>query len=84
MPGWWKHKSWPTKAMTVLATILILQIGLCVGATDWMTPWYVSVFHPASGELGPGIDLAVLQAFLCLFTLALMLVVGLIWASRKH
>jgi hypothetical protein len=28
-PGWWRRRSNPAKAITVLATLCVLEIGLC-------------------------------------------------------
>jgi len=30
-PGWWKRRSSPAKAITVLASLCVLEIGLCAG-----------------------------------------------------
>jgi len=51
---WWSEKSGKAKVVTVLATLLILQIGLCFG-TPAIVPWYQIIFGPSSdSELGLG------------------------------
>jgi hypothetical protein len=30
-PGWWKRRSIPAKAITILASLCILEFGLCAG-----------------------------------------------------
>jgi len=68
---WWKRQSGGAKAMTVLATLLTLQIGLCFSTGLTVLPAYQAIFGPSSdSELGLG--LIIWQGILCGVTILLL------------
>lgn len=62
---WWQQKTLQAKVIAVLATLLILQIGLCF-STPAIWPRAGTIFH---------LRLMVEEAFFCLGTLGLMFLV---------
>jgi hypothetical protein len=71
---WWTCKSGKEKVITVLAVVLILQIGLCF-STPALMPWVAAVFHIRHGnnpldDLGP----MVVQMFLCIGTIVFLII----------
>jgi hypothetical protein len=65
-----------TKTITVSATLLILQIGLC-----FSTPYTWSWFYPNSNS-EDGLQLMILQSFLCLCTFAVLISACIHWLIR--
>jgi len=56
--SWWKTSSGTAKTVTVLATMLILQIGVCFGGTSAIASWYEAIFGPThDSELGLGLTI---------------------------
>ena len=47
--SWWRHKSRRAKAITVLATLLTVQIGLCFG-TPVGVSWFDELFSSHLGR----------------------------------
>jgi heme A synthase len=76
---WWRKKSRPPKVVTVLATLLVLQIGLCWSTPLTVLPAYLAVFgHSSDSELGLGLE--IWQGMLSIalfFLLALAILVSL-------
>jgi hypothetical protein len=72
MTNWWRNNSGGAKTVTVLAAVLILQIGVCFGsgfAVDRLVA-------PTPGEeFGPSLGWMFIQAVGCLVTAALLLIV---------
>jgi len=65
------RKSGGAKAVTVLATLLILQIGLCFSTDATVLPAYRAIFGPSyDPELGLG--LVMWQGILCGVTIMLL------------
>jgi hypothetical protein len=81
---WWRNRSGRAKAVTVLATILILQIGLCFG-TPSIVNSFQAIFHlkPSDDEFGDGLGYMMLEALLCIVTLLALIVVPLFFRSRS-
>lgn len=76
---WWTHKSGKAKVVTGLATLVILQIGLCF-ATPTIVPWFESLLHAqASGGTFEDLVLVALQAMLCVATLGAIFLVVIFW-----
>jgi hypothetical protein len=74
MRKWWNHKSGRAKTVTVLATLLVVQIGLCAG-TSQLT-YRFGVLIPKGYDVPMGtLDLMIWQAFLCILTLILLTMV---------
>lgn len=68
---WWKQKSGGTKAVTALAVLLMLQIGLCF-ASGFAVDRLVA---PTPGEeFGASMGWMYVQAILCLVTAALLVI----------
>ena len=80
--NWWKRRSGGAKAVTVLATLLTLQIGLCFSTGLTVLPAYQAIFGPSSdSELGLG--LIIWQGILCGVTILLLAVtvIGAAWVG---
>jgi phosphotransferase system glucose/maltose/N-acetylglucosamine-specific IIC component len=84
---WWKQKSGQAKTITLLAVLFTLQIGLC-----FSTGAITNSLHtpPPHGYDHPMWDLTLMlwQFFICLITLALIVVLAVWWhqgisSSRK-
>jgi hypothetical protein len=74
---WWRNKSGKAKTITVLATLLILQIGLCFG-TPSIVSFYQAIFHiklRGDEEFGPNVGYMFIEALLALMTAIVLLVV---------
>jgi riboflavin transporter FmnP len=75
--GWWNRKSGRAKVVAVLATLLVLQIGLCWTNPRTVLPLYLWIFGPSSdSELGLGLSiwqgiLSIVTFFFLLIALAL-------------
>jgi hypothetical protein len=69
--------------VAVLAGLLVLQIGLCFSTGSTVMPAYVAIFgRSRDSELGLG--LMIYQGILCLGTLLMLIVVGIIWLNERH
>jgi hypothetical protein len=80
----WKQTSGPAKLVTVLAALLILQIGVCF-ASPSEPPWFDKFFHVQRDPESLHIGLAVMQMYLCLITAVLLLIALLVWTTfRNH
>ena len=85
---WWHSKALTAKVITVLSALLLLQVGLCF-STQWtVQPVFEAIpHHPdLSGEYGPRFALVTWQALLSLLTLALLIIMVIIYAvsSFRH
>jgi branched-subunit amino acid permease len=77
---WWQTKGSKSKTITVLATLLILEIGLCFSTPFTVAPAYEALFGPThDSELGLGLE--IWQFFLWLFTLAILVAVFMVLPS---
>jgi hypothetical protein len=74
--NWWQQKSRRSKAITILATLLILQIGLCFGTpvgVSWFDNHLGTRLDPDSyGGLGYMIFEAILAGVVCLIFLGVL------------
>jgi uncharacterized membrane protein len=71
--AWWKRSSGTKKTVTLFATILILQMGLCFSTDYWMP-----VYEHVTGQIHEseaGLGLVIMQAFLCGLTVVIFVVV---------
>ncbi len=74
----WKQSSGLAKAIVVLATILLVQIGLCA-LTPTMLPWVDELLHaPNSHDPFEWMSPMFLQAIFCAVTAVVIFVV---WAA---
>ena len=82
MKEWWFPKSGSAKTVTALATLLILQIGLCF-ASPGEPAWFDRLFniHPYAAEWHAG--LVVLEAELCMITFLLLIVALFVMVSAS-
>jgi hypothetical protein len=87
LSDWWKRKNGQAKTITLLAVLLTLQIGLCFSTETITNALHASIpqgyDHPTWN-----ITLWIWQFFLCLVTLALIVVIAIWWhpgisSSRK-
>lgn len=80
---WWRNKSGGAKTITVLCTLLILEIGLCF-STPSIVNSYEAIFHikPMDDEFGDGFGFMIILAMLCVLTLIALLVAPLYFLSR--
>jgi hypothetical protein len=77
----WKHASAPAKWISVLAVLLIMQIGGCV-ATPALTGWIDTQFHIAGGEGWGNFGLVLWELLFCALTSLLMLICLIWWIVR--
>jgi uncharacterized membrane protein len=70
---WWGRRSGSAKTVTVLAVLLILQIGLCFSTPYTVQPIHDAMFGRDTGELA-GLGLWMVQAFLCVCTLVFLII----------
>lgn len=80
--AWWKRSSGSAKTITVLAAILLLQIGVC-GLTPVVVGWYRSFVPDPSHDPFEGLALMALQAVLCIGTLIAMFCVWVVMGSTS-
>jgi len=76
---WWHEKSGRSKVLTALATILILDIGLCFATPEIVPPLWslLGVRNEGNDDLG----LMVLQAIFCAALFVAIALVGILWTS---
>jgi hypothetical protein len=79
--SWWKRSSGTKKTVTLFATILILQMGLCFSTDYWMPVYEHVTGHIHESEAGLG--LVIMQAFLCGLTLFIFIVSLIVVAVRR-
>jgi branched-subunit amino acid permease len=78
MGKWWRQKSGQAKAITALAVLLTLQIGLCFSTPVTVLPVFELFMGPnAESELGWG--LIIWQFIFCMITLALIVIATVWW-----
>ena len=66
---WWSSKNGKSKTITVLSTLLIVEVGLCFSTPVTVAPAYETLFGPThDSELALGLE--IYQFFLWLMTLA--------------
>ena len=79
--SWWTKNSGGAKIVTVLAALLVLQIGLCWTTPFTVVPAYLAVHGPSSdSELGLG--LMIWQGILCIVTFLALFVAAVAWAAE--
>jgi uncharacterized membrane protein len=83
MAHWWGRKSGWAKAVTALAVLLIVQMGLCFSTSYTVQPLYDALFGPSSGEM-PGLGLVIVQAMLCVVTVVLLFIAVIVAAAGGH
>ncbi len=76
--GWWQRKNRRAKAVTVLAALLILQVGLCFG-TPVGVSWYHNIFPSHSSDPLEAIGYMVIEALACILTLILVFLAAINW-----
>lgn len=80
---WWRRKSGLSKTVTILATALILQIGLCF-ASPGEPRWFDRLFGiQPRPDVYLRIGLVTSEAFLCLITFLLLLGAALAQITRS-
>ena len=79
---WWRKKSGGAKAVTALAILLVLQIGLCF-ASPGEPAWFVALFQIRRNPDQLRLGLIILEAYGCLFTFALLLIVLLVCVTTS-
>jgi len=75
---WWRHKSGKAKTVTVLAVVLIAQIGLCFSTEPvmhWLSPFFPRIDNDPMESLG----LMIWQAMFCLLTIGMIFVASVFW-----
>lgn len=83
--NWWYLRDGRSKAITVLAVLLLLQIGLCFQSPK-VAPWFIRTFHVTSLDVPmQGLSLMIWQAALCAITACLLIavVIGLFLSPRR-
>jgi len=77
--SWWGEKSRKSKAITVVSTLLILQIGLCFGTPSGVS-WFQAILHIKPGD-DPFENLGYMfvEGILCLVTGLVLFVIGVSW-----
>ena len=81
--AWWEKSSGPAKTITVLATILLLQIGFCA-LTPYATPWIAAVFDaPLGNDPFETLGYMAFEAILCFATLVAMFFVWVAMGSKR-
>ena len=83
MANWWKRRSGAAKTVTVLAVLLTLQIGLCFSTPYTVQPIHDAMFGRDTGEMAD-LGLWVIQAFLCVFTLVLLIIALIVAAASPR
>ncbi len=80
----WKQKSVPAKVVTVLAVLLILQIGLCFGAPITAT-CFDALFHlkPSYGAL-EWLGMMSILAITSILTAAALIVAAIVSAASRR
>lgn len=76
---WWRRKDGQSKAVTILATLLILEIGLCF-STPYTIVGVHRIFRIQDQPL-QGLGLMLLQAVACFITLVLLFFAFIAWPS---
>lgn len=76
---WWQRKSGPSKLVTALTALLIVQMGLCF-ASPGEPAWFDKLFHIKPGQFGLRVGLVVVEAYLCVGTFILLLIALMAWA----
>lgn len=74
--NWWRHKSGRSKTATVLAAVLLLQIGLCFG-TPAATSWFDTLFHIHRDDPFYALGWMIFEALLCILTVILLFVAAI-------
>jgi hypothetical protein len=78
---WWRDKSSTAKAITILSTLLILQVGLCFSTPYTLRPMYEAIAHPKP-EAYVDLGLMFWQAIFCVLTLAILIITVVIAVVR--
>jgi hypothetical protein len=83
-PGkWWKRRSGWARAVTILATLATLQVGLCFTTPFTVLPIYDAIYGKRSNaEVGLGF--MILEFLLCLVTFALLGIATIVAALGGH
>lgn len=80
---WWGKKNAKSKTITVLATLLILEIGLCFSTPATMAPACEALFGPShDSELALGLE--VWQFFLWLISLVVLGAIAMLWQPKPY
>jgi hypothetical protein len=79
---WWQRKSGPAKVVTTLATLLIVQMGLCF-ASPGEPSWFDRLFHIKPSQYELRVGLVVVEAYLCIATFILLLIALIIQVVRS-
>lgn len=75
---WWRNKSGQSKTITVLCSILILDIGLCF-ATPSALNWVQSAFQLRRADPLEGISYMLIQAVFCILLLVAIGCIAIFW-----
>jgi hypothetical protein len=77
--NWWRRKGGRSKTITILATLMILQIGLCFSTPKGVS-WYRALFHlkPSDDPLEM-LGIMCSEAVLCLVTVVLLVLITIFW-----
>jgi branched-subunit amino acid permease len=79
---WWLKKNAKSKTITVLAALLLVEIGLCFSTPVTVAPAYEALFGPShDSELALGLQ--IYQFFLWLITLAMLGAVAVLWHRNR-
>ena len=77
--NWWRRKSGQSKTITILATLMILQIGLCFGTPTGVS-WYRAHIHSnASDDPLEAMGMMAFEAILCIVTGLVLALVAIFW-----
>jgi len=80
--SWWRRKSGPAKVVTTLATLLIVQMGLCF-AYPGEPAWFDRLFHIKPQQYDLRVGLVVVEAYLCIATFILLLIALIVQVARS-
>ena len=75
---WWRQKNRKSKAIAVISTLLIVQIGLCFGTPSGVS-WYQSLFHVKSSDPLEALGMMAFEAMLCVATVLALIVTAIFW-----
>jgi ABC-type transport system involved in multi-copper enzyme maturation permease subunit len=78
LKNWWRQKGRKSKAIAVISTLLILQIGLCFGTPSGVS-WYQALFHVKSSDPLYALGLMAWEAILSLATVLALIVTAIFW-----
>jgi hypothetical protein len=73
--NWWRRKSGRAKTVTVLAVVLLLQIGLCFGTPE-ATSWFDDLFRIHRDDPFYALGWMMFEALLCIVTVIVLFVVA--------